>query len=440
MEAYFFDLIEHLSRNLSPGEDLYGWLSGEQSDFVRFNHGKIRQAGAVAQSTVRLQLVERGRQATAEQSLGRNPDADRSALLGALQRLRSTLDDLPEDPHLLFHEGPAAERLVRESDLPPAHRMAADVVQAADGADLVGLLSCGPIFRGFASSRGHRYWHQTTSFLLDHSVYLRGDQAIKDSLAGFSWEPDRLRASVQRSVQRLSLLARPPRPLSPGRYRAFLAPAALAEIFGLLSWGGFSAKTLRARQSPLVRLQEGERALSPLVSLRENTAGGIAPAFQAEGFTRPPSVSLVEGGAFKGALVSPRSAREYGIPTNGASGAEAPESLDMAGGSLPPSEALKELGTGLWINNLWYLNYSDRGAGRMTGMTRFATFWVEGGELVAPTPVMRFDDSIYDLLGGALEALTTEREFFPDPTTYGERQTGSMRLPGALIGGLTLTL
>jgi hypothetical protein len=53
---------------------------------------------------------------------------------------------------------------------------------------------------------------------------------------------------------------------------------------------------------------------------------------------------------------------------------------------------------------------------------------------------MRFDDSLYDLLGDRLEALTVEREFFPDPTTYGERQTTSMRLPGALIDGLTLTL
>ena len=52
------------------------------------------------------------------------------------------------------------------------------------------------------------------------------------------------------------------------------------------------------------------------------------------------------------------------------------------------------MGTGVYIGNLGYLNYSDRTAGRMTGMTRFATFWVEDGQVVAPLNVMRFDDTI----------------------------------------------
>ena len=43
-------------------------------------------------------------------------------------------------------------------------------------------------------------------------------------------------------------------------------------------------------------------------------------------------------------------------------------------------------------------------------------------------------------LGSQLEALTVEREFLPDTSTYGERQTSSLRLPGALVGALTLTL
>ena len=37
----------------------------------------------------------------------------------------------------------------------------------------------------------------------------------------------------------------------------------------------------------------------------------------------------------------------------------------------------------VYVNNVWYLNYSDRSACRMTGMTRFATFWVEHGVIQA---------------------------------------------------------
>jgi predicted Zn-dependent protease len=76
----------------------------------------------------------------------------------------------------------------------------------------------------------------------------------------------------------------------------------------------------------------------------------------------------------------------------------------------------------------------------MTGLTRFATFWVEDGQLQAPVSTMRFDDSLYDLLGDQLEALTRERELILSTSTYGQRQTGSSHLPGALVKALTLTL
>jgi hypothetical protein len=53
---------------------------------------------------------------------------------------------------------------------------------------------------------------------------------------------------------------------------------------------------------------------------------------------------------------------------------------------------------------------------------------------------MRFDDSLYSLLGSQLEDLTREREMILSTSTYGQRSTGSSHLPGALVKGLTLTL
>ncbi|MNN74674.1 hypothetical protein D3C81_1909000 [compost metagenome] len=73
-------------------------------------------------------------------------------------------------------------------------------------------------------------------------------------------------------------------------------------------------------------------------------------------------------------------------------------------------------------------------------MTRFATFWVEDGQIQAPVDTMRFDDSLYSVLGDQLEALTRERQLRLSSSTYGERQTWSALLPGALVGSLKLTL
>jgi predicted Zn-dependent protease len=237
----------------------------------------------------------------------------------------------------------------------------------------------------------------------------------------------------------LERLAAPPRELPPGEYRAYLAPRALEEITGLLAWGGFSARARQTRQSPLLRMQEG-RTLSPLLDMTENTAEGLAPRFQAEGFVRPARIELIHAGRLGEPLVSPRSAKEYGLATNGAHGGESPQSLELAPGVLAQADVLAALDRGLHISNLWYLNFSDRAAGRITGMTRFATFWVEGGRVVGPVRPLRFDDAIYRSLGEKLAALTRERELLLDASTYEERSTASSRLPGALIEALRFTL
>ena len=170
----------------------------------------------------------------------------------------------------------------------------------------------------------------------------------------------------------------------------------------------------------------------------ENTAEGMAPGFQGEGFVKPPRVTLIEQGWLRDALVSPRSAKEYGLVAN--AGGEGPEALELCPGTLESGAIPGALDTGVYVGNLWYLNFSDRPAGRITGMTRFATFWVERGRIVAPITPMRFDDTIYRMLGENLAELTRERELLPDASTYGERSTSSSHLPGALISSLKFTL
>ena len=67
-----------------------------------------------------------------------------------------------------------------------------------------------------------------------------------------------------------------------------------------------------------------DATLSPLVTISEDTAGGVAPNFQSAGFIRPDQVDLVVGGQYADTLVSPRSAQEYGVATNGAGDGEYP--------------------------------------------------------------------------------------------------------------------
>ena len=100
----------------------------------------------------------------------------------------------------------------------------------------------------------------------------------------------------------------------------------------------------------------------------------------------------------------------------------------MRAGTIADDEILTTINNGIYISNLWYLNFSDRNNGRMTGLTRFGCFIIENGELTAPINTMRFDDSVYSMLGDNLIGLTSKRELLIDSGSYEERSTASSRL------------
>jgi predicted Zn-dependent protease len=440
VRAYFEELAGFLESRARASEVLISRLTAEDSDFIRFNNSKVRQATAVHQAAWSLTLIEGTRRIDASVSLAGSAAADREALAGLLEALRAGLADVPEDPFLLVETQAVASESERRGRLPDPEQVIAEVLAAGRGLDLVGFHASGPIYKGFSSSLGVRHWHAVESFSFGWCLYHGRDKAVKTTYAGNAWESAAFEAKMRFAREQLARLGEKPRELKPGAYRAFLAPAAVEEILGMLSWAGFGLKSRNTKQSALIRMADQDVRLSPLVTIRENTREGIASGFQAEGFMRPPDVALVDGGRLAAPLVSPRSAREYGVPTNGANAGETPESLDLAAGSLAQSEALAALDTGIYVGNLWYLNFSDRSACRLTGMTRFASFWVEDGRIQAPLNVMRFDDTAYRILGANLEALTRERDLLPSTSSYGERSTESVRTPGALVRELALTL
>ncbi|WP_248916688.1 TldD/PmbA family protein [Pseudomonas moorei] len=435
----FKALVAGLREALREPEQFTLSYAAESSAFVRFNHAKVRQSGQVQQASIGLKLINEGRHADLHITLAGDPDVDLQRLSEGLQQLRETLPLLPPDPYLLLNYNSWQSKNVQEHPLPDTEQVVAEIAQAAQGLDLVGFYAAGPISRGFASSSGAFGWHQANSFNFDFSLFHENGQAVKASYAGHDWSSEGFARRFRQAREQLEFLGRPLRTLAPGQYRAYLAPAALEEIMSMLCWGGFSAQSIASKNSPLQKLYGGDQAFSPLVSLDEKVSGSLSPAFSDEGYPRSDLKLIVEGKA--GAqLVGSRSAAEYGLTANGASGGESPSALNMKGGVLPESEILKELGTGLYISNLWYLNYSDQPAARLTGMTRFATFWVENGEIQAPVSTMRFDDSAFSLLGSQLEALTQEREMLLSASTYSQRATASTLLPGALVSKLTLTL
>lgn len=440
LRARFATPLAYAASAARAGEVTAGWLRAERSDFVRFNRGRVRQAGSVERAVLELRLIRAGAQAYHAVTLSGEAGEDRRRVDDGLARLRDAIAVARPDPHLSFSDTPVRSERILPARGPEVDALCDTVTAAAAGADLVGFYAGGPAACAMASSLGHDHWHETVHWNLDWSVYVGADKALKTGVAGDDWTPARVRDAIAASVRDAAILARPPKPIAPGRHRCLLGPRALADLVEMLGWGGFSARAHASGQSPLVRLRAGDAAFDPRVSIDEDAGGTGVPLFQADGFARPPSLPLVRAGRYGESLVSPRSAREFGLAANGASDAEAPEALCMAAGDLDEHDALARLGTGLSVSNLWYLNFSDRRNCRVTGMTRFATLWVEGGEPVAPVAPMRFDDSLYDVLGPRLLALTSAARRLPDTSTYEWRGFGASTVPGALVDGLAFTL
>jgi len=433
MKSFFYDIANEVFKNLKGSEWGELYLSSENTDFVRINKSHIRQPGHVTQHYLTLRLGSGQKKISSTFTISGNLQEDVKKAMFELSSLRQEIPQAPEDPYLVKVEQELQVEHESKSTL-PTHEQALDaLLSRSKKLDLVGLYTSGDLFRGFASSFGQRNWFSSRSFQLDWSLFHRADNALKSSFMGDSWNEKAFENKWLENTEQFEILQRPRKTLSPGMYRVFLAPSAMDEVVKLLSWNAFSIKALKSKTSSFLKLSAAEESMNPSFSAIENIGLGISPTFNAHGDIKPSTVSLIEKGRYASSLISTRSSHEFKMKGNAAEDHEQPTSLEISAGTLKNAEAAAALGSGILVNNLWYMNYSDRSSCRTTGMTRFATFWVENGKISHPIQVLRFDESLFKALGSNLEQLTQEREMILSGDTYGERKAHCALLPGALI-------
>lgn len=442
---YFQELSGRILNDRRPGEHLFLSLTGEESQFLRLNAAKIRQIGIVSDAWITITLVlESGpgqlRRATRHLALTGMSYVDREEVSLALGKLREEVPSLPVDPYAILPQNTGSSDSEKTGDLLPVDSAADALVPPLGSLDFAGIYASGRSVRALANSAGQLHWFGTETFSFDYSLYTPGQRAVKGLYAGTRFEADRFADSVSISARKLALLERPARKLAPGGYRAYLDPAAVNDLIAMFSWGGISEASVRQGDSPLRKVRSGEAGFSRKFSLTEDFSSGRVPRFNAEGELSPERVELIREGKLVSTLVSARSAREYGVTANGAVAGESLRSPVVSGGTLDPARALARLGTGLWLSNLHYLNWSDQQGGRITGMTRYACFWVENGQIVAPIENLRFDDTLFSLFGDALEDFSSRPELQAEVGTYEMRQLGGIECPGMLVSSMKFTL
>jgi predicted Zn-dependent protease len=440
LEIAFNQLVEALLNDLKTDEAMTLELVGEDSQFVRFNGAKVRQTGCVTDGQIQLTLMHHQRHAFWEFPFTGAFEIDWQRTKQGLDEIRQEIEQLPEDPYLVLPAGNATSREVHEGYLLTSDATVSAILPSVAELDFTGIYAGGSLVRAYADSAGQKHWFRTESFALDYSLFTKAGQAVKGTFAGSEWDQSAYVAKLADSRQQLERLTQPAKTIPKGQYRTYLAPAAIAELVAMFSWGAVSEASMQRGGSALAMLQRREKQLSPLFHLTENFAWGLVPRFNELGEIAPIELPLIQAGVLVNTLISSRTAKEYDKVPNGASGGEYLRSPEILPGHLATCDILKALDTGLYISNLHYLNWSDRPTGRITGMTRYACFWVEQGEIVAPIENLRFDESLYRFFGENLLALTEVQEFIPEVGTYDNRQLGGCWVPGVLVEDFTYTL
>ena len=408
MREYFENITEELFKNIKSNELLIINFDAEESKFVRLNKGKIRQAGSVKQISMTLSLSTKDkRNLKSYVRLNGSFERDISTLIKTLNYLRRELPDLPKDPYMMFSTSVHSTEISSEKQSTSDEVILEHILNSATKLDLVGIFSSGSIYTGLANSLGQKNWHEDYSFSFDYSIYNKNNNAIKLNYSSKKWNKDDYDFILNKGIEKLAILSNPEKKITTGEYRVYLEPSALNEIIDMMAWGGFSYKSNKIGTSPLHLLNKKERKLNELISIDENIKDGLSANFNSDGFIKPEEISMIKKGEFRESLTSPRSSLEYSVVHNAASPSEYPSSIDMKAGSISDEKILETIDNGIYISNLWYLNFSDRNNGRMTGLTRFGCFLVENGKLTAPINTMRFDDSVYSMLGDNLIGLTS---------------------------------
>lgn len=437
--SYLEIFAKKVFADLASDEQLTLNFSAEETLFSRLSKAKVRQVTNLQQAFIDFNFIK-GNKVLNFNMPFMATEMDYSLATKKIAQAREWIAALPEDPYLVRPKYYGVTKEENLNALPKNEEMMSLILDIAGNVDLAGVFSSGDVVRATINSEGQFHWFKTRNFYLDYSLYNDKQKAVKSLYAGSEWNPEELKRNIKDAEYKLSLMNIESKKIPRGEYRVYLAPSAVSELLGTLSWGGVSMAAHKQGNGSLKDLWEKKKVMSPKFSLKEDFSLGLSPRFNEAGEVSPAELDLIKGGEYANFLVSTRTANEYKVESNFATDWEAMRSPVIATGDLARADIYKAIGTGLYISDLHYLNWSDRETARITGMTRYACFWVENGEIVAPIEDLRFDESYYSIFGDALEQITNFAETSPSTGSYFQRDVGGSKAPGLLLSKFKFTL
>ena len=441
----FNSICSQVFDSLKETEQLTIYFEGENSQYFRFNDSKLRQSGIIEDYAVTISIFNGKKSLQSSTTISADIDSSVNNLINEVSALREPLELIPENEFTVFPDSFDSIDIYTKGELPKRDDILDLLMNIIKVDKLTGVWTSGKIFRGCSTSEGTTHWFEKDSFIFDFSLIDKDENMVKVLHPGSDWNKSKFIAVFEDAVEKLRFMNKPKIELKPGKYKVWFEPNAVADFVDMFNWNGVSESSLRNGASCLLKMRNNDEKLSHLFSLNESFQSQSTAPFNSRGEVSS-DVSIIENGSLKNTLVNTKTGLEYDISSNNA---EEPNSWGMGeymrspvmqGGDIADEDKLRMLDTGIYISNIHYLNWSDTLGGRITGLTRYACFWVENGKLVAPIKTMRFDDSFYNFFGKNLLGVGKETLARPVIETYDGRNPGETTCPGILVNDFELTL
>ncbi|RKZ76132.1 MAG: TldE/PmbA family protein, partial [Candidatus Parabeggiatoa sp. nov. 1] len=137
MQDYFYALADFIGRQLQNHEVYLCEFTAEQSDFIRFNQGQVRQPGSVEQRYIDIDLIDGNRHASGQLTLSGDASTDYERVTTLLSELRDKLPHVPDDPYLLYATDVQSTESLSTNQLPDAKDALTEILTATQGHDFV---------------------------------------------------------------------------------------------------------------------------------------------------------------------------------------------------------------------------------------------------------------------------------------------------------------
>jgi predicted Zn-dependent protease len=383
-------------------------VEAANTGFTEFADNAAAESSDTRYVTVAVSTAYGARSATVTTT--RVDDASLAGAVADAEKLATS--SRPCDTDLVVAPGPPGPinpALWHESalaNLGPAHRV--DVVRgmiaraASQGLMARGVVGVSARAIAVLTSDGHFEYGRTSTSTC--SLTLRTASGSGSGWAawkGEDWglvDPAGLADRAAESARR----ARQLRAVEPGRYTVVLAPAALAELVGVItSIGAIDGRAAEDGRSVFARAN-GRTAVGEPVCDRRITMsadpmdpdGGFLPfAVSGRRIDQYGAVTWIRGGVLEQLSYDADTARARGRQPVANAGA-----LRMSGGGASTDEMIASVERGIYVTRFSNVSIESTKTLAMSGVTRDGTFLIEGGKITSALRNLRFEDSPMRLL------------------------------------------